>query len=300
MNSFAYIGVLRHLEETGEMRRVSQITGCSGGAMVGLLAVLGHGWRDMETTSMGVHGAVTFDNVLDAFDSLGLDSMDRIRHVLSEAVRSKLPDGHPCAERPDELTFADLKRTFGKDFVVYTTDLTKHRVHKFGTRLTPGARVVDAVLASCSIPFVFCPVVIGDGLHLDGALLCSSPDPVADLPPPGDDTVVDRVFAAKTFVKSSRMRVVNDPSALACGLNGASNPRPANILHLARSVMDLLLSSAADPGRAPVPPHVSVTSIKIQCDRDGVFGDDGFLNATPQFSRDLVLRGYEAACKAEK
>ena len=78
-------------------------------------------------------------------------------------------------------TLGDLKRLLRIDVVCVATDLNTSRPYEMSGSRTPHMSVVDAIYASCCMPFVFAPLVVRPGLTLaDGCLSCRLPRPFDD------------------------------------------------------------------------------------------------------------------------
>jgi hypothetical protein len=70
------------------------------------------------------------------------------------------------------LTFADFRARFGKDLRVLALSLTDHRPVEFSSAATPSASVLEACVASMSIPGLFPPARVGGwGEFVDGAMV---------------------------------------------------------------------------------------------------------------------------------
>jgi predicted acylesterase/phospholipase RssA/glycosidase len=144
---FAHLGVFRLLEE----RRLKPdiISGTSAGALAGVLYADGYSSADIQELFTG--------REFSEFAQLqipknGLFDNTRFRSFLKRCLRAK--------------RFEDLKIPL----VVVATDLDNGKSHEF--RSGP---IVDAVVASCSIPIIFSPVEI-NGLHyVDGGLFRNFP-----------------------------------------------------------------------------------------------------------------------------
>ena len=57
----------------------------------------------------------------------------------------------------DDITFKDLYRITNKKLIIVATNLNKRKTVFFNYKDTPNIPVIDAVLASLSIPIVFKP-----------------------------------------------------------------------------------------------------------------------------------------------
>lgn len=150
---WAHIGVLKALQEMGI--RADIIAGCSVGAIVGAAYAAGH----LERLEQAVLSFTKLDLVrfFDLNPSLnGFVHRERLQEFFNENV---------CAT---DQTFADLK----PKFATVATYLGSGREMWF----TEG-KVVDAVMASISLPGLFAPFAYEDQWLVDGGLV--NPVPVS-------------------------------------------------------------------------------------------------------------------------
>jgi predicted acylesterase/phospholipase RssA/glycosidase len=144
---FAHIGALKLLEECRLMPDI--ISGTSAGAVAGVLFADGYEATAIQKIFTGREFS-EFARLQIPKDGL-LDN-DRFRKFLERHLRAK--------------EFEELKIPL----VVVATDLDNGRSHAF--RSGP---IVDAVVASCSIPIVFSPVAINGVHYVDGGLFRNFP-----------------------------------------------------------------------------------------------------------------------------
>jgi predicted acylesterase/phospholipase RssA/glycosidase len=144
---FAHIGVFRLLEERKLIPDI--IAGTSAGALAGVLFADGYSSADIQELFFGREFS-EFAQLQIPKD--GLFDNKRFRTFLKRCLRAK--------------RFEDLQIPL----VVVATDLDNGKSHEFRT-----GPIVDAVVASCSIPIIFSPVEI-NGLHyVDGGLFRNFP-----------------------------------------------------------------------------------------------------------------------------
>ncbi|WP_369047642.1 patatin-like phospholipase family protein [Tenacibaculum sp. UWU-22] len=143
---FAHVGVLKALEEYNMLPEV--ISGTSMGAVIGALIAYGYTFSDIEKMALNKTSLKIFN--VRGF-KLGLSNHNYVRRTLE----SILPD-----------TFEKLKLPF----YVSATNLTtaKHEVFSSGN-------LIEAILASVSIPLVFKPVNINGNYYADGGLVKNLP-----------------------------------------------------------------------------------------------------------------------------
>ena len=142
VRGFAHLGVIKALEEYGI--RPSEISGTSAGAIAG--AFLADGFTPdeirelfLQKMNLNVFGLNTF--------RLGLISMKKIREFIEKNLRHTF--------------FEELSMPF----YVTATNFIDGRQHIFHE-----GYMLDAIIASCSIPVLFSPVIIGGIPFVDGGL----------------------------------------------------------------------------------------------------------------------------------
>jgi len=158
---FAHVGVIKVLEASGLTPTV--VAGTSAGSVVGALYASGLNGFALQETSFALDEGRIRDLTL--FGVGGLVKGEKLQDYVNELVRSKPLEG------------------LAKPFAAVATDLDS------------GARVIfnrgntgQAVRASCSIPGVFQPAVIGGKRYVDGGLV--SPVPVDAARQLGADLVI--------------------------------------------------------------------------------------------------------------
>lgn len=144
---FAHIGVFKVLEECALMPDV--IAGTSVGALMG--ALFADGYRADEIKEL-FSGREFSEFAQLQIPKSGLFDSKRFRYFLKRHLRTK--------------NIEDLQIPM----VIVATDLDNGVSHEF--REGP---IVDAVTASCSIPIIFSPVVIGGIHYVDGGLFHNFP-----------------------------------------------------------------------------------------------------------------------------
>ena len=98
----------------------------------------------------------------------GVEDGRRVRDLLR---RARMTSG-----LAPECTLRDLKRFLGVEYVTCATDIHHSVPFFFSATHTPDATVVDAVFASCSVPFMFTPPKFEGHLLSDGCLSSDYPN----------------------------------------------------------------------------------------------------------------------------
>ncbi|MCH8546659.1 MAG: patatin-like phospholipase family protein [Cryomorphaceae bacterium] len=143
----AHLGVLHALEELGV--KPAMITGTSAGAIAGSLYALGVSPKEIlekvRTKSM-------FDVFKLAIGKSGFSEMTYLRKILEDTCKN------------DDFSEMNIP------FVACVSELRSGRAEM----ISEGS-VIDAVVASASIPILFEPVEVGDKLYVDGGVLNNMP-----------------------------------------------------------------------------------------------------------------------------
>lgn len=176
-NGAAYIGCLDAVERLLEAnygfgavddfyQRLDECVGTSAGAFMAF-AVCG-GWRARQVlqvlNTLDLNVLVAQMDPARLFREGGLhDGTGPLRMVLQRFLQ--------MAGLSPYATFRDYHdHCHGRRLVVFATRLRDGRSCRFDRDRTPDVQVVDALLASGAVPFLFKPVVIGDDSFIDGAM----------------------------------------------------------------------------------------------------------------------------------
>ena len=98
-----------------------------------------------------------------AYRSAGLVCFDRFRDALWSVF--------------GDMTLGDVHARTGRDLAVGVTDLEQRCFRMLGRHNAPDVRVVDAVIASMSIPLMISPAHVGGNTCVDGGLVVNFPYP---------------------------------------------------------------------------------------------------------------------------
>jgi NTE family protein len=147
----AHIGFLKAMEEEGIIP--DYISGCSMGSVVGACYSMGMSPDQMMTEI----NKLKFSDIFDlSINPLGNGALLRAKKM-HKKLQTYLKD----------TTFDQLKRPF----TCVATDLIEGKLVTF----SGDTKVVDAVVASSSIPAIFRPKEVGDKVCVDGGVQCRVP-----------------------------------------------------------------------------------------------------------------------------
>lgn len=174
----AYEGVLRGLQDhlgTQAMERWRQnllgVAGTSAGSIIALGLALGlsQDQRQVIIDEFGdMRNVAPCPDVGLLVNHWGIEDGKTFKEMLGAVLaRGGLSAG---------TTLVDFKRLVRIDFVCICTDLHTGKPFALSAATQPTLRVVDAIYASCCVPFMFTPPTIDGRLVVDGSLSCDLPD----------------------------------------------------------------------------------------------------------------------------
>ena len=168
------IGVLTCLLDAGILGSVKAWYGCSAGSFCAFLGALGataSWWRDCcKHFDLKYSLQIQQTLVLDYLKTWGVSSGTD----LTEFLGSFIDTWEPGATK---WTFADLARERPGIFLGITaSNLSTRKLIMFSVETHPEMLILDAIRASCSIPFVYVPWISKSGdMYCDGAIIEQCP-----------------------------------------------------------------------------------------------------------------------------
>ena len=169
MGYFALLGKMHQLKESKELENLSEISGASAGAILALLYSIFDGdTKELLDFSMDQEiSSKTKLNIQTLFNNFGLIDTTEIRSVIKETIKQKIDLENP--------TFAEFDEKVNIKIHISAYCLENSETQYFSSDATPEIRVVDAIMASIAVPFLFSAAKIKDKLYVDGGLCESAP-----------------------------------------------------------------------------------------------------------------------------
>ena len=171
MKGFSYLGLCKFLEKQRILPTIGVYVGCSVGSLICLSLLCGCLVSDLlkEFLTKDFEELVEGSTIEDMISRVGLYDKRKLRDYVVKFIERHL--GITDAE---SLTFEQLKDLTGKELYTISANIDTYELKVYGPKPTPHDICVDAVVASCSIPFVFQGTEVPEGFLVDGALM----DPV--------------------------------------------------------------------------------------------------------------------------
>ena len=169
---WAYIGTLKALKELLPHSNVSNVIGVSVGSLFALLYVLQMDPDFLLDYIMNLNFKELIDIDLDSiFVNQSLLRGEKFTEIVREIISFKID--------PD-FTFKDLKVYSKILFTVNALNVSDSKLDYFNSELTPDVKIVDAVRASCTLPFLFPSYSINNKNYFDGGICNNCPVNMVD------------------------------------------------------------------------------------------------------------------------
>lgn len=167
----SYIGLLHYFEQNNMIKDIKNIAGTSGGAIFGLMLLLGYSYVDLKNLIV----SLDFENLRDVscenlfkFNShFGIDTGNKLENLIRLLIKKKKFD--------ENITFIELYTIKKITFTITGTCLEKKCVEYFNHTFTPHMSVISAIRITYSIPIIYNCVRYNDFTYVDGGLLDNYP-----------------------------------------------------------------------------------------------------------------------------
>lgn len=176
------IGALKKLSDklhlknkpfVSNIESLKQMTGTSAGSMILFLLSLGLSIEEIMVLALNIDWKtyMQYQGVTNLIQHSGFIKWDMLRCYLESILYHELG--------VHAITFDELYDINHIELNIVTTCLNTKHIKVFNYIDTPNVSVIDSVLASCSIPFIFEPVHIDGHTYIDGGVVSALPVDVA-------------------------------------------------------------------------------------------------------------------------
>lgn len=172
MGAIPYLGCFKYIDEHKEIKKhIKNILGVSSGAIFSLFFIFDFTYEEtlgflekLKSVNMKI---VNIKSILKLNQTFGFDNGDKITDIVKLIYDLKNIDY--------DITFQEVAKKFGRNLIVATANVSKGKMFYFCVDNTPEVRVIDAVKASSSIPFIFTPFIYKDEFHVDAFIYDNFP-----------------------------------------------------------------------------------------------------------------------------
>ena len=159
------IGLLQKIN----INNVSNYAGVSSGSIVIYLLSIGYTPFEIEQLALELDltsfmGEPSIENILLL---KSITNLDNLKVVLQTLTNYKF--------KKDSITFQELYTKTNKIMQIGVTSLTNTSFTIFNYENYPNVNIIDAILASCSLPGIFPPYKINNSYYCDGGVLNNCP-----------------------------------------------------------------------------------------------------------------------------
>jgi len=167
LKGWAYIGAIRALTELVDYSVIEQVIGTSIGSLFGLCYVLQIEWSYLLDFIINLDFKEMVDIDIDSIlVTQSLLEGKKYKQLLREVISTKIDP---------EITFSELKKVSKILFTINAYNITKRKEEYFNYLLTPDVKVIDAVMASCTLPLIFPAYNINNNYYYDSFLINNCP-----------------------------------------------------------------------------------------------------------------------------
>lgn len=172
LRAVALLGAIKYLEDLNLLKNIKQFVGTSAGSIISFLLIIGY--KSNEIVKLFENNVdyitqfnIDIDNLSNILDDYGMDDCSRNKEKLEDFLYKKI--------NSKTITFLELTKKFGVNFVVTGTNLTKRQTDYFNVDNYPNMNVIDALIISSCIPLIYKPITFNDCLYVDGGIYDNFP-----------------------------------------------------------------------------------------------------------------------------
>jgi len=158
-----FLGVLHYLFKSGKISNITNFYGCSIGSVFGIFIIMKVEPSKLYEYIMDIQFSqytnMDVNLLLNNFTLMGNSFFDYWETVFKTYEES-------------EITIVEFNKKYDCKINIASSCINTRRTTIFNEEDHPDVKVFDAMVASCSIPFVFPPRKIGDCYYIDGECKC--------------------------------------------------------------------------------------------------------------------------------
>jgi predicted acylesterase/phospholipase RssA len=152
-----FLGVMHYLYKSSKLKNINHFSGCSIGSVIGIFLLMGvepiEIYNEIMNISFSNYTKMDVNLLLNEFTLVGTSFFN-----LWKSIFLKHEDV--------SISIQEFNEKYSCDINIASTCINTRQTVVFNGKDYPEVKVFDAIVASCSIPFVFPPHKI-DGLYFD-------------------------------------------------------------------------------------------------------------------------------------
>lgn len=170
-NGMGILGTLDYLYKNNYLKNIKRFVATSVGALISFLIVIGYEpftiYEVMAKISYSSLNELETDKMLLFFDTLGVMSGENLLKLLKIFITKK--------KLSPEITFHELHSLTQKELIITGYNLMKQKTVIFSYKTDPHMSIVLACRITCSVPFIFRPILYQNELYIDGGFIENTP-----------------------------------------------------------------------------------------------------------------------------
>ena len=156
-----HLGALKALNEKNLLKNIKNYAGSSIGSFIALLLCIGYNYNDILVICFKIDFKKFYniDNIFDFFENYNILSFKPLEKLLYLLIQTKF--------KKKNITFKELFNLTEKTLHINAININSSDIVTFNYINSPDINIVDACIASCSIPFIFPPKKINNNYYID-------------------------------------------------------------------------------------------------------------------------------------
>uniref|UniRef100_A0A6C0DRR2 PNPLA domain-containing protein n=1 Tax=viral metagenome TaxID=1070528 RepID=A0A6C0DRR2_9ZZZZ len=173
VNILSFYGAIREANKKGvwDISNITSIYGTSAGSMLGVMLLLKYDWDVLDNYIINRPWQNVFKcnmySIINTFQELGVFDIKVIEEIFLPLFKGK--------DISIDITMDELFNNTNIDLHMYAVDINNFELVDISHKTCPNWRVIDAVYASCSLPFIFKPFIKDGKYYADGGILVNYP-----------------------------------------------------------------------------------------------------------------------------
>ena len=156
---FAFLGALEYLSKNNLIDYIDNFHGCSAGAIVGILFLIGFKPIEIITMFSNLNFSELWDfdlnNIKTKYSLLGDKTFELFKNIFSYKENVN-------------ITISEFNKKYNTNINIYSFNIVKRELVNFNSNNFENLPVIIAVKASFAIPILFEPVIIENEYYVDG------------------------------------------------------------------------------------------------------------------------------------
>ena len=163
IRGFMQLGALKALQEWKLLSNIKNYCGSSVGSALIFLLSIGYTYKDLFYIFLKIDTYHFLEeDLFKFFSTYALFNLNKIENLLKNLLYLKF--------KKKKITYIELYNLTHKTINIIALDITNHDCTTFNYINTPDVNVIDSIIASCSIPFIYPPKKINNIYYIDSLL----------------------------------------------------------------------------------------------------------------------------------